>query len=192
MLAILVLPGALLYGCGSGDSIRQAASPKSASPQAAASKNAKPAATAKATPRKNLGVADVASLTPRTSWATEVDESVLAGKRGAFNGISFSVLFNGTFDRNGAATGNLAVNNSGGSGTTTAPSPNVNVGNNGDVQIQTVIRNFQGATGIFQIAQVPGSFNVVNNNLFVQVNILNDASGIPSLPSLLNTAVPRF
>ncbi|MGE0748332.1 MAG: hypothetical protein AB7K86_23930, partial [Rhodospirillales bacterium] len=73
-------------------------------------------------------------------------------------------------------------------GATTAPAPNYSVGNNGDVQIQTVIGNFQGASGIFQIAQVPGNFNVVNNNLFVQVNILQDASSLPSLPSLLNAA----
>jgi len=55
------------------------------------------------------------------------------------------------------------------------------------VQIQTVIGNFQGATGIFQIADVPGNFNVVNNNLFVQLAIfeVTNAADIPALQSLL-------
>lgn len=139
------------------------------------------------TPPK-LGTLSIAQLATPQLAVAEVDDSVLAGKRGAFNGISFSVLFNGTFDHNNVAAGNLNVNTNANTGTTTAPAPNYAVGNNGDVQIQTVIGNFQGASGIFQIAQVPGNFNVVNNNLFVQVNILQDASNLPSLPSLLNAA----
>jgi hypothetical protein len=137
---------------------------------------------------KHLGTVSIAAATPSESLATEVDDSVLAGKRGAFNGISFSVLFNGTFDHNNVANGDLLVNTNANTTPTLAPAPNVQVGSNGDVQIQTVIGNFQGATGVFQIAQVPGNFNVVNNNLFVQVNILQDASSLPSLPSLLNAA----
>ncbi|MGE3935760.1 MAG: hypothetical protein AB7F67_21050 [Rhodospirillaceae bacterium] len=135
-----------------------------------------------------LGTLSIAQVTTPQLAVAEVDDSVLAGKRGAFNGISFNVLFNGTFDHNNVATGNLNVNTNANTGATTAPAPNYSVGNNGDVQIQTVIGNFQGASGIFQIAQVPGNFNVVNNNLFVQVNILQDASSLPSLPSLLNAA----
>jgi len=55
----------------------------------------------------------------------------------------------------------------------------------GQVRISNVIGNFQGATGIFQITQA-GSFNVINNNLFVQIAVINVLNGaaIPPMASL--------
>ncbi len=50
--------------------------------------------------------------------------------------------------------------------------------NNDQVQIQTVIGNFVGTTGVFQIVQVPGNFNIVNANLFVQI-FVNDLNIVP-------------
>jgi hypothetical protein len=57
---------------------------------------------------------------------------------------------------------------------------------NGEVKISTSIGNFNGASGIFQIAQVPGNFNVVHNQLFVQIAVVNVLNGspVPSLASL--------
>jgi len=84
--------------------------------------------------------------------------------------VFFNILFGGTIEPN-----------------PNAPPPSITV-NNGQASVSTVIGNFAGASGIFQIAQVPGSFNIVNNNLFIQIaviNVLNGAS-IPSLNSLLH------
>lgn len=147
-----------------------------------------PKEVARAQPKK-LGTVTLAEATPSDTGATEVDDAVLSGRRGAYNGIEFSVLFNGSFDSNGTALANLSTSTS---PSTTVNSgsqtPSVQYGSGGDVQIQTSIGNFAGANGIFQIAQVPGNFNVVNNNLFIQVNILQDAGSVPSLSSLLSTS----
>jgi hypothetical protein len=54
--------------------------------------------------------------------------------------------------------------------------------------IQTVIGGFAGATGIFQIAQVPGDFNIVHNNLFVQINLgVAPSPAIPNLSTLFRS-----
>lgn len=105
--------------------------------------------------------------------------------RGGFLGMAFGVYFTGFWDNVGALEGNLLVNASVGENAIIPP-PDINQTNNA-VQIQTVIGGFEGAHGIFQISSVPGSFNIVNNNLFVQiaiVNVLNSAQ-VPNLSSLL-------
>lgn len=131
------------------------------------------------------GVRHLAAATvfnPR--WAA-LDESEMATERGAFNGLDFSVIFSGSIQPNSNPTGNLVVNGP------PAPAPSladVNVGNNGDVTIQTVVGNLNGASGIFQITQVPGDFNIVNNNLFVQINVVQDLAAAPGLQSVLSMA----
>src|SRR3990172_3650280 len=80
--------------------------------------------------------------------------------RGGFLGMAFGVYFTGFWDNVGAMEGNLLVNASVGENAI-APPPEINQTNNA-VQIQTVIGGFQGASGIFQISSVPGSFNIVN------------------------------
>lgn len=121
------------------------------------------------------------------SWATPMTDDELGELRGGFVGLAFSVFFNGTFDSLGNATGNLEVNTNGAVG---GPAPVVTVTDT-NVQISAVVGEFQGASGIFQIAQVPGSFNVVNNNMFIQIAIINVLNGtdIPSLQSLLNAGI---
>ena len=105
--------------------------------------------------------------------------------RGGFAGLAFSVFFNGTFDSLGNATGTLEVDTT---GEFDAPAPEVTVTDT-NVLISAVIGEFQGASGIFQIAQVPGSFNIVNNNMFIQIAIINVLNGvdIPTLWSLLSS-----
>ena len=116
----------------------------------------------------------------RRQFASVRDDE-LKGLRGGFAGLAFSVFFNGTVDSLGNQNGTLDVNTNVG-----APAPTVTTTDT-QVQIQTVIGNFQGASGIFQIAEVPGNFNVVNNNLFVQLAIfeVTNAADIPALTSLL-------
>jgi small ligand-binding sensory domain FIST len=52
--------------------------------------------------------------------------------------------------------------------------------NNGEVNLITEIGDFNGGSGIFQIVQVPGSNNIINNNLFI--NITLDGAAIGQLP----------
>ncbi len=122
-------------------------------------------------------------LAPDASWATPMMDEELGELRGGFAGLAFSVFFSGTFDSLGNATGTLEVDTT---GNFDAPDPVVTVTDT-EVQITTVIGDFQGANGIFQIASVPGSFNVVNNNLFIQIAIINVLNGaqVPTLQSLL-------
>jgi len=51
---------------------------------------------------------------------------------------------------------------------------------NGEVNLITEIGDFNGGSGIFQIVQVPGSNNIINNNLFI--NITLDGAAIGQLP----------
>ena len=114
---------------------------------------------------------------PDESWARPLSNSEMSDLRGGISGIAFSVFFTGFVDSLGNQTGTLETD------TTGTLSPTVNATADGNVTISTVIGNFQGASGIFQIAQVPGNFNVVNNNLFIQVAIINGPE-VPSLQSL--------
>jgi hypothetical protein len=120
---------------------------------------------------------------PAAAWAVPLSVADLDSRRGGIAGVAFSVYFTAYFDNTGSVTGNLIVDN--GRTTTPAPPPEIRM-ENGQVMISTVIGDFNGASGIFQITQVPGSFHVVHNNLFVQiavVNVLNGAA-VPSLSSL--------
>ena len=119
---------------------------------------------------------------PDLAWASPVPDRELAKMRGGIGGLAFSVAFTGSVDNLGNLQGFLAVDP--GAAQVGQP-PNINV-SNGQVNIETSIGNFQGASGIFQITQVPGSFNVVNNNLFVQIAIVNlpGAGSTPLLSSI--------
>ena len=119
---------------------------------------------------------------PADTWATPLSDAELENVRGGFSGLAFNVFFTGFFDNLGNTAGNLTVNDGG--ATTPAPPPNFSV-QDGQVRISTVIGNFGGANGIFQIAQVPGSFNVVHNNLFVQIAVIN-VLGNATVPNLSN------
>ncbi|MFZ1060771.1 MAG: hypothetical protein WAP47_16430 [Candidatus Rokuibacteriota bacterium] len=116
-------------------------------------------------------------------WGDPLADNELAGVRGGFNGMAFSVFFTGTIDSQGVQ-GVLSTDTS---GVLLGSSPSISLGN-GQVNIQTSIGSFNGFQGILQVTQLAGAqFNVVNNNLFVQIaiiNVLNGAS-VPSLATLL-------
>jgi hypothetical protein len=55
--------------------------------------------------------------------------------------------------------------------------------------ISAYVGNFDGASGIFQISQTPGSYNVITNNMTINISIYNFASESQAssiLPGLLN------
>lgn len=122
------------------------------------------------------------------AWAVPVDDSELREMRGGFNGIAFSFWVQGSIeDLTTQTTTNPA---------TTAVSPVTDVtatdlsftSVNGDLQLGTVISgNFQGASGIFQIASVPGSNVSVTNSLTMQVTVVNvvDSVSISALRDVM-------
>ena len=114
-------------------------------------------------------------MTPSTAWSMLLSDADLEAIRGGFFGMAFSVFFQGFFDNLGNAAGRLnfsavAPVNTG--GTTGPPAPVVGVGND-QVRLFAGVGNLNGVSGILQINQVPGSNNVVHNNLFVQIAIIN-------------------
>ena len=77
-------------------------------------------------------------------------------------GISFSVLLEGYWDN----LGNHILN------TDMPDDPGSLPVLPGQVQIQAGIGGLYGARGIFQIVQVPGSNNVVNTNMIVNISVI--------------------
>lgn len=136
-------------------------------------------------------------MKPTGDWAVPLSDTELGRMRGGFFGIAFSVFFQGFFDNLGNVAGRLTVNTGGATtstdstttsanGTSTlTPPPNFSVENE-QVRVSTAVGGFNGASGIFQLTQVPGSFNIVHNNLFVQIIVINALNAaVPNLSSML-------
>lgn len=115
-------------------------------------------------------VAGTLDLMPQQSWAKPLTESEISDLRGGFRGIAFSAFVT-VENLQSDLTGTINA----------SAEPPIITTNNGQVQIQTVIGSFVGATGIFQIAQVPGNFNIVNNNLFIQIFVGDLDATVPSI-----------
>ena len=113
-------------------------------------------------------------------------DNELSDLRGGFDGLAFNVAFSGFVDKLGNGSGSLTVGQNGAIVPGTPPDVNVD---HGQVAISTKIGNFQGANGIFQIAQVPGNFNVVHNNLYVQIAMINLTDPGAQLPNFANLFV---
>jgi len=125
----------------------------------------------------------LATLTQMAAWAKPLNDQEMGELRGGFGGLAFNVVFGGTIEH-------LADPGTGANGVTGAPDPTVTQ-SNGMVNIQTAVGNFNGASGVFQIANLDHSnFNVINQNLFVQVAIIDvaNAASIPTIQNLLNGA----
>jgi len=125
-------------------------------------------------------------LFPSLAWATQLPDEQLADRRGGFGGLAFSVAFS-TVDSFGTLQGSLTVNPGNG---TILGSPTVTTDPTGTQATVTAQLGGPLGNGIFQLTQVPGSFNVVNNTLVVQIALITVASPgqIPANPlSLFST-----
>jgi hypothetical protein len=121
-------------------------------------------------------------------------EDELDQMRGGYSGFYFGVNFNGYWDTVGNVSGSLVY---GGKAPDISPAlhdvPVVDSGsdqplpNNGAV-IHAYVGNFRGASGIFQISQSPGSNNIIQNNLTVQITLIRVATeaAVPALMNQLN------
>lgn len=106
--------------------------------------------------------------------AQAVSEDELRGMRGSYMGIYFSVLFEGYWD------------NMGNSFSDTTGDPEGVPSVPGQVQIQAGIGGLYGARGIFEIVQVPGSNNVVNTTLIVNISVVQiTGQSLADISSLL-------
>ena len=132
------------------------------------------------------------ALMPSAAWSMLLSDAELEGIRGGFFGMAFSVFFQGFFDNLGNAAGRVnfsavaPVNTADTTGPPSPPAPVVSVANE-QVRLFAGVGNLNGVSGIFQVNQVPGSNNVVHNNLFVQIAIINvqNAAQVSNLSSLL-------
>jgi hypothetical protein len=113
------------------------------------------------------------------AWAKPLSDQEMGELRGGYAGFAFNVIMSGTI---------AELANTGGTGVTSAPPPGVTV-ENGMVNLQTSVGSFNGASGVFQIANLENSnFNVINQNLFVQIAIIDVANTaqMPSIQSLFD------
>jgi hypothetical protein len=124
-------------------------------------------------------------LAPEADWAVPISDSEMAEMRGGLGGLAFNIAFTGYIDDLGNVDGNFQF---GPEGVVPVGPPDFDF-SNGDALISTQIGDFQGFEGIAQIQLVPGNFNFVQQNLFVQVVVVNGAadglslsSFFPSLP----------
>jgi len=121
-------------------------------------------------------------LLPNGKWATRLTDEEMGELRGGFNGFSFAVYFFGGIEGLGSVQGGIAGDTT---GVNPAPPPVLDPNGN---SISTQIGSFQGFSGIAQIAIVPGSNNFVQNNLFLQINVINGT--LTSLPSIQDFLFP--
>lgn len=119
-------------------------------------------------------------LLPSSTWAKAVPEKALGKLRGGFRGLAFSAVFTAFVEnRNGDLSGSAST---GGAGSVPATTTN----QNGQVSISTNVSFSGNLSGIFNIVQVPGNYNVVNSTLNVNIALINIGAGraIPSLSTI--------
>lgn len=130
-----------------------------------------------------LYTANLAEIGPPLS------DEALEGIRGGMAGVAFSVFFTTYVTSQADFGGTLAVQTSSGAGSGAPPVDPSTFSNtqNGQVRIATIAgSNFQGASGLFVLTQVPGSNNVVLTSVNIQIAIINvpSTAAIPSLATL--------
>jgi hypothetical protein len=102
----------------------------------------------------------------------ELDE-LRGGVGSTADGFAFGINFSGSFP-GGEIGGNLLFDGNivkDPNFTLPAGGPTGVIEGNG-ATIQAYVGDFQGASGIFQIVQSPGSHNIINNNLLLQVTMI--------------------
>jgi len=121
---------------------------------------------------------------PAGDWALALSDQELGEIRGGIRGMSFEVFamwfaeVSSLDDPTNGLTLRPVIGGSVGNPGGVASQP---FGiSNGEVNLITEIGDFNGGSGIFQIVQVPGSENIINNNLFINITV--DGAAIGQLP----------
>jgi hypothetical protein len=115
---------------------------------------------------------------------TPIEEKNMEDMRGGYLGISFSVIFEGFWDTLGNFNANLITNGNTGSGSTGTTIPPSSLPPDTAVKIEASVGSLGGGKGIFQITQVPGSGNIVNNTLLVNIQIIQVLGN--TVPTIIN------
>lgn len=110
-----------------------------------------------------------------------IDVAEMDNIRGTYMGFYFSVLFEGFWDNLGNYDAVLITGGNTPPGNTTA----LNLPPNTEVSIQASVGDFGDTRGIFFITQVPGSDNLVQSNLLINIQVIQVMGDtIPNLPTL--------
>ena len=115
---------------------------------------------------------------------TAIEEKEMDELRGGYLGFSFSVLFEGFWDTLGNYNASLITNGNTGPGSSGTTIPPSSLPPNTAVKIEASIGSFGGGKGIFQVTQVPGSGNVINNTLLVNIQIVQVLGN--TVPNIIN------
>ena len=107
-------------------------------------------------------------------------EESLQEIRGGYMGVYFQVVFTGFWDNLGHNVSILEGN----SNSDFSSDPVVSLSGTNARSI-ALIGGFNGANGIFQINQVPGSNNFIENNLIINITIITDQQITQSLNEIL-------
>ncbi len=105
---------------------------------------------------------------------SSMSETEMSTLRGGFGGVAFSVLFEGSIaNRNGPASLPDGVD--------------INYSDDSRVQLTGALGSFAGAQGIFQLTEVTGDNNIVNNAFTINVAIVNGTApdALQSITSFL-------
>jgi hypothetical protein len=131
----------------------------------------------------NDGKGGTMDLMPDSRHVAAIEDEKLDSMRGGFAGIAFNVIFS-AFVENGTLTGGGTSSTTTG-GTGGLPPVNTTIAN-GQVTVQSFVGSLSNVSGVFNIVQTTGSYNVVNTNLTVQIAILNvlNSANTPTLQSI--------
>jgi hypothetical protein len=121
-------------------------------------------------------------LAPDAAWATPLSDNEMGELRGGFNGMSFNIAFTGFITDLGPVEGNFQLEG--------AEPPTFDLAAT-DALISTQIGSFSGFNGIAQIQIVPGNFNFVQQNLFIQV-VLIDGTTASFSDGVGSLSTPQF
>ncbi len=114
-------------------------------------------------------------------------EESLQEIRGGYMGVYFQVVFTGFWDNLGHSVSILE----GDSNSDFSVDP-VASSSGTDVKSLALIGGFNGANGIFQINQVPGSNNIIENNLIINITVITDQQITNSLSEMLGNVPLNF
>jgi len=114
-------------------------------------------------------------------------EESLQEIRGGYMGVYFQVVFTGYWDNLGHSVSILE----GDSNSEFSADPVASLSGT-NVRSIALIGGFNGANGIFQINQVPGSNNIIENNLIINITIITDQRITQSLNEMLGNTFLNF
>lgn len=122
-------------------------------------------------------------FSPSGEWAKKLGDGEMAEMRGGFRGISFSAALHVFIENlNGDLVGTSSTS---GSNPVQTGQTTTNI-QNGQVSISTYVGGFDNFNGVGSFITVPGSFNIVNSILNVNVALVTVANGsrTPSMQQL--------